>query len=161
MPHWACAVTFWHQQEDVIEQLLKAQLRYFFPRIRRTVRHRGRRVHRLDPLLYNYLPVQLSHQDAESEVRAMRGIMPGPGGMIGPVCEAELDRLRMQCDADGILVQPKLPRFKAGQAVAPLKNPLLVGSYVGFVGEDQEAALFSILGAKRSIKFAVGDLVAA
>jgi len=156
---WACAVTFWHQQEDVIEQLLKAQLEYFFPRIKRTVRHRGRRVHRLDPLLFNYLPIKLSNgNESEATIRAMRGV----ADMIGPVRAEEISRLKSQCDADGILVQPKIQRFRSGQPVRPLTGPLSdkVGTYVGEAGE-REAALFSILGARRSIKFEVGDLVAA
>ena len=156
---WACAVTFWHQQEDVIEQLIKAQLDYFFPRVKRTVRHRGRRVHRLDPLLFNYLPVELSHPDAESDVRGMRGV----ADMIGPVCELEINNLKSCCDAAGVLVQPKQSRFKPGQAVRPLAGPLSdkIGTFVGELRDGREAALFDILGARRSIKFANGDLVAA
>src|ERR1035437_3262392 len=150
---WACAVTFWHQQEDVIEQLVAKSFTYFFPRIKRTVRHRGRRVHRLDPLLFNYLPVQLSNgNESQAQVRAMRGV----ADMIGPVSGVEIDRLKAQCDMDGILVQPVQPRFKAGQSVHPINNPLLVGNYVGALAGDREAALFSILGAKRSIRFEVG-----
>lgn len=151
---WACAVTFWHQQEDVIEQLIKAQLEYFFPRIKRTVRHRGRRVHRLDPLLFNYLPVCLSHQDAESNILNMRGV----ADMIGPVREQEIQKLKAQCDADGVMVKPRALRFTPGQQVYPQNNPLLVGAYVGEVSE-REVVLFDILGAKRSLKFAVGELV--
>lgn len=160
MHGWSCAVTFWHQQEDVIEQLIKASFEYFFPQVRQTVRHRGRRVHRLHPLLYNYLPVAIElGADAESDVRAMRGV----ADVIGPIRTDEVLRLKSRCDAAGVLVQPRAPRFRPGQAVRPSKGPLvdMVGSFVGELRDEREAALFDILGAKRSIKFEAGDLVAA
>lgn len=157
MHGWACAVTFWHQQEDVIEQLLKAQFEYFFPRVRRTVRHRGKRVHRLDPLLFNYLPIKLS--PGWEVIFDMRGV----ADVIGPAHEGEIIRLKARCDKDGVLIQLKAPRFQPGQQVRPATGPLSdkIGSYIGELPGEREAALFSILGAKRSIKFEIGDLVAA
>ena len=154
---WACVVTFWHQQEDVVEQLVAKGFEYFFPRIKRIVRHRGRRVHRLDPLLFNYVPVVVVDSGAESAIRGMRGVVD----VIGPASCAEIMGLKSRCTSDGILIQPVVPRFRAGQAVHPRNNPLMVGKYVGPLRDDSEAALFNILGAKRSIRFEIGNLVAA
>jgi transcriptional antiterminator RfaH len=154
---WACAVTFWHQQEDVIEQLAAKGFEYFFPRIKRTVRHRGKRVHRLDPLLFNYLPIKLA--PGWEEIHGMRGVVD----MIGPVREVEIQKLRDRCNPDGILVQLTAPRFKPGQPVRPALGPLSdkIGTFVGELRDQREAALFDILGARRSVKFEAGNLVAA
>lgn len=153
---WACAVTFWHQQEDVIEQLIAKNLQYFFPRIRRTIRQRGKRYTRLDPLLFNYIPVCLKGTDDESLVLNMRGVTD----LIGPACEVEIGRLKAQCDADGVMIAPRAARFKPGQAVSPKSNSLLVGEFRD-ERRGREVALFNILGAKRPVEFEIGDLVAA
>ena len=88
--------------------------------------------------------------------------MRGVTDVIGPVCEVEIDRLKSQCDADGIMVIPKIPKFQKGQKVRPKDGALvdLVGEFVD-IRREREVALFNILGAKRTIEFKEGDLVAA
>jgi transcription antitermination factor NusG len=155
---WAVAVTELYKQEKVIEQLIARGLEYFFPQIRRTVRHRGRRIHRLDPLLFNYVPVVLG-QGWEA-IFDMRGVLD----VMGPVHAYEIENIRCRCDASDILIPPpKESQFKPGQKVRPLEGPFadLTGSFIGLINENQETALFTILGAKRSLKFEVGSLVAA
>jgi transcriptional antiterminator RfaH len=155
---WAVAVTHLYQQEKVIEQLIARGFEYFWPRVRRTVRHRGRRIHRLDPLLFNYLPVQLNPD--WPVIFDMRGV----ADVMGPARTSEIDRIKSQCDASDILIPPKFQsQFRPGQKVKPLEGPFvdLTGHFVGLTGDNRETALFTIFGAKRSLRFEIGDLVAA
>ena len=158
---WAVVVTQLYQQEKVIEQFIARGFEYFWPRVRRTVRHRGRRVHRLDPLLFNYLPVLLS--DGWPVIFDMRGVVD----VMGPARTREIEKLRSRCDSSDILIEPReaKAKFKPGQAVriGHVDGPLadVVGTYVGISRDDEEIALFNILGARRSLKFEIGDLVAA
>lgn len=155
---WAVVVTELYKQERVIEQFMARGFEYFFPQVRRVVRHRGRRVHRLDPLLFNYVPVLLS--DGWEIIFDMRGV----ADVMGPARTSEIDRIKSMCDSSDILVEPKYKsHLKAGQKVKPVDGTFsgLVGTYVGLTNDGRESALFSLLGAKRSMKFAIGDLVAA
>lgn len=157
MATWAVAVTHLYQQERVVEQFIAKAFDYFFPHVRRTVRHRGRRIHKLEPLLMNYVPVCIV--DGWEQIYDMRGV----ADLLGPAREEEILRIKSQCDSDDILIQPRQSRFKPGTLVKPSSGILCdaVGTFVGTSGDDRDIALFSILGAKRTVKFKEGDLVAA
>jgi transcription antitermination factor NusG len=155
---WAVAITELYQQEKVIEQFIARGFDYFFPRVRRAVRHKGRRIQRLDPLLYNYLPVVLS--DGWGVIFDMRGVVD----IIGPANSGQIEALKRRCDASDILIpEPMKPTYKPGQAVKPIDGLLAghTGRYIGLSNDDRDIVLFTILGARRSIKFELGALVAA
>ncbi len=157
MPDWAVAIAQPQQLDKVVEQIAAYPFQYFFPRIKRTIRRRGRRVHLLDPLLFNYLPVFLS--DGWEVIFDMRGVRD----VIGPVNTEELLKLKAKCDADGFYFLPHQHRFKVGQAVTPTEGPFehLVGTYEKRLANEREVALFDLLGGKRPVDFDAGNLVAA
>ena len=162
MPSWAVAKITPQQERKATDELTKAKLGYFFPQIKRTVRHRGKRVHRLDPLFPSYLFILL--QDAWHEVFNMRGItgliMSGENPATVP--DIAIQEIKSRCDRDGIYIPPAIPKFKAGQTVKATQGPLAgnVGLFVdSFKG--REAALFDLLGRKTKVEFKEGDLVAA
>lgn len=153
---WMIVIAELYQLEKVIGQIAVAGFEYFFPRVRKTVRHRGKRISREFPLLYNYLPVKLCGDANESKVINMRGVAQ----LIGPACPVEIDRIKSRCGADGVMITPKEEKFKRGQLVQTKQGALigLVGEFAG-ARHDKDIALFNILGAKRPVEFKEGELV--
>ena len=162
MPGWAVAILSPQCERKATENLARKKLTYFFPRIKRTVRHRGKRVHHLDALFPNYLFLLL--QDAWHEVFDMHGIsgliMSGEHPAV--LGDEVVETIKARCDRDGVYVAPVKPRFRVGDKVKVGAGPLAgsVGLYAGSA-KEREAALFDLFGRKTRVEFKEGDLVAA
>ena len=162
MVDWAVAKITPQSERKATESLTRHGLTYFFPRIKRTVRHRGKRVHHLDALFPGYLFLLL--QEAWHEVFDMRGIsgliMAGENPAI--LRDEVITEIKSTCDRDGVYVPPVKPRFRVGDAVRVGAGPLAgsVGLYAGSA-KEREAALFDLFGRKTRVEFKEGDLVAA
>jgi transcriptional antiterminator RfaH len=154
---WAVIVARFVYQEKIIKQLKAEGFECFFPRIKRTVRHRGKRIHRLEPLLHNYVPFRL--EGSWQTVFGMRGVLD----VLGPTGGEQIALLRAQCDKDDIMREPEQSSFVKGCKVRVTSGPLqnFIGSFVGMTSDQREVAAIEILGAKRSIRFEAGNLVAA
>jgi transcription antitermination factor NusG len=161
-PKWAVAVAAPQQVEKVVEQLPAHQIPYFFPRVKTTVRHRGKRVARFRPLLFNYIPICLV--PGWQAIFSFRGTHSARGvlDVIGPLRGEEVDRLRAQCSLDGIYIVEKAQRFKHGQAVRMTTGPFASITGVFESGTDDRAkVLIHSFGRMVSLGFELGNLVAA
>jgi transcription antitermination factor NusG len=122
------------------------------------VRHKGKRVVRFSPLLFNYVPVQIDDDKSLSQVLNMRGVLD----VIGPLAACDVKRLRAACGSDGVYTPKPVARFKPGQRVKAATGPFegIVGRFES--AEDEAAkVLIHSFGRLVSIKFEVGNLVAA
>ena len=160
MPGWAVAILSPQCERKATENLARKKLTYFFPRIKRTVRHRGKRVHHLDALFPNYLFLLL--QDAWHEVFDMHGIsgLIMSGDAPAKLDDAVIGEIKSRCNADGVYTPPPKPKFKTGETVRMSAGPLsdIKGSLAELRGEDRAIVLLGVLG---KVNVAVSDLVAA
>jgi transcriptional antiterminator RfaH len=164
--NWAVAVTSPQGELRAAKGLRDDGFEFFFPRIKRRVRHRGKRVARLDPLFPNYIFVLLAHAWFEmneiinriSNTTHIHCLIQNDE-KVSTIPHTTIQEIKSRCDADGVFTPPPKPKFVAGEGVR-----IASGQFYGFSGLVEEVlknerAVVSLrtLG---KVNVAVADLLA-
>lgn len=157
---WLVACTQPQAEFKVVSRMRDNDFEVFFPRIRRKVMHRGRRIYRTDPMFPGYAMVRQCEKFRELfEIR--RGqfsvMMQPDADLPALVPDDQVEEIRSMCTSDDVYNESD--RFKRGQKVRAKSGSLtdLVGTFTES-RSNQEIALFMMLGRSVPVSFRRGEL---
>ena len=161
---WAVAITIPQAESRVAKEIVALGFECFFPMIRTSSVRRGRRVYEIEPLFRRYLFVRMCDAIYELlSVRQIIGFIQKTNSGIATASDAVIREIKNRCTGEGFLITPKQAKFITGQRVRPKSGALsnLVGVFDGLQIDNQESALFNLLGRSVRVSFAKGVLLAA
>jgi transcriptional antiterminator RfaH len=125
-PFWSLVYTRNKWEESARGHLEQQGFEVFLPRIRKTVRHAGRRRERIEPMFPRYLFVHLDPGVEDwSPIRSTVGVttLVRFGREPGIVPAEIVDGLRARADEHGIIGSDDPGDFEAGQNVRIVEGP--------------------------------------
>jgi len=154
-----------HKQEDKARLHLEQQgFEVFLPRIRKTIRHAGRRQTRIEAMFPRYLFV---HLDPEVEdwtpIRSTVGVttLGRFGQQPGVVPPAGVGGLRAQADEQGVISADGPDAIEPGQPVRIVEGPFQGYRAIVQAKRSQERVdiLLRVVGQYATARLATADLV--
>lgn len=162
---WAVAVAQNNRAFAVSAALKKMEMEHFVPRVEKLAIVRGRHVREYQPLLGNYVLMQVCSRWRDVlRLRDVHGMLLNESGFPAQVLTREVENLRAFCpdeiyngsthETDG---------WCYGAKVYVEKGPFarFIGRYEGKTGKNREAAVFSLFGREQKVTFKRGELILA